>query len=156
MFILPNFSKAFLPIFVSVIFPNIFIPDIPPYLISPSNGIEAGLIFNAVKYIDKPAGKIRIACVEENSFWKFSVADNGPGVEEKYFEKIFEMFQRLAAQDAGESSGIGLSTVKKIVEMYGGKVWVESEIGKGSTFFFTLPKQEKEITETKLQASVAS
>jgi two-component system sensor kinase FixL len=111
---------------------------------------------NAIKYMDKPGGKIKITCAEEKDFWKFSVADNGPGIEEKYFEKIFQIFQTLSTHDKGESSGIGLSTVKKIIEMYGGKVWVESKIGEGSIFLFTLPKQEKEITGAKLQGTVAS
>jgi signal transduction histidine kinase len=114
------------------------------------------LLSNAIKYMDKPAGKIKISCVEENGFWKFSVVDNGPGIEEKYFEKIFQIFQTLSTHDESESSGIGLSTVKKIVEMYGGRVWVESKIGEGSIFFFTLPRQEKEITGAKLQTTDAS
>ena len=114
------------------------------------------LLSNAVKYMDKPQGQVRIGCVEEENLWKFSVVDNGPGIEEKYFEKIFQLFQRLAVQDAVESSGIGLSTVKKIVEMYGGRVWVESKPPEGSTFFFTLPKQGTEVTSAKLQANAVS
>jgi len=113
------------------------------------------LLSNAVQYMDKPDGKIEIACAEEKDFWKFSVADNGPGIEEKYFEKIFQIFQSLSTNDESESSGIGLSTVKKIVEMYGGKVWVESEYGQGSIFFFTLPKQKKAIQHTKQPVCLA-
>jgi len=113
------------------------------------------LLSNAVKYMDKPDGVIKINCAEENGFWKFSVADNGPGIEERYFEKIFKIFQTLAPRDEFESTGIGLTVVKKIVEMYGGKIWVESEIGKGSTFLFTLPKKESEvINDEKLKASI--
>lgn len=107
------------------------------------------LLSNAVKYMDKPAGKIEIACVEEKDFWKFSVADNGPGIEEKYFEKIFQIFQVLSTNEESRSSGIGLSTVKKIAEMYGGKIWVESKPGQGSTFFFTLPKQKTAVEHTE-------
>lgn len=99
------------------------------------------LLSNAVKYMDKPDGQIKICCVEENGFWKFSIADNGPGIEEKYFEKVFKIFQTLSPRDEFESTGIGLTVVKKIVKMYEGDVWVESEPGKGSTFFFTLPKK---------------
>ncbi len=102
------------------------------------------LLSNAVKYMDKPEGKIKIGCVRDNGFWKFSVTDNGPGIEKKNFEKIFQIFQTLAPRDQYESTGIGLTVVKKIVELYGGKIWVESEVGSGSTFFFTLPAQKKE------------
>jgi light-regulated signal transduction histidine kinase (bacteriophytochrome) len=112
------------------------------------------LIGNAVKYMDKPQGWVKVSCVEENAFWKFSVADNGTGIEEKYFEKIFKIFQTLSSRDEFESTGIGLSLVKKIVEMHDGKVWVESKPGKGSTFFFTLPKQETGVRNEELQANI--
>ena len=100
------------------------------------------LLGNAVKYMDKPEGVIRIGCVEENDFWKFNVSDNGPGIEEKYFEKIFQIFQTLSPVDEYESTGIGLTLVKKIITMYGGEIRVESEAGRGSSFFFTLPIKE--------------
>ncbi len=105
------------------------------------------LLSNAVKYMDKPKGRIGINCIEENEYWKFSVTDNGPGIEEKHFERIFKIFQTLSSRDEYESTGVGLTVVKKIVEMYGGRIWVESEVGKGSTFFFTLSKfgLQKEI-----------
>ncbi len=115
--------------------------------------ILQNLIGNAVRYMDKPHGRIEIDFAEENEFWKFSVSDNGPGIEEKYFEKIFRIFQTLKPRDEIESIGIGLAVVKKIVEVYGGKVWVESELGKGSTFFFTFPKSKKD--SIKLQAQSA-
>jgi len=114
------------------------------------------LLSNAVKYMDKPQGQIRIGCVEENGSWKFSVADNGPGIEEKHFEKIFQIFQTLAPRDEVESTGVGLTLVKKIVEMYEGRIWVESKIGEGSTFFFTLPKQKVGGKNAELQASIVS
>jgi PAS domain S-box-containing protein len=103
------------------------------------------LLSNAIKFMDKPQGQIRIGCVEEEGFWKFSVADNGPGIEEKYFDKIFKLFQTLAPRDECESTGVGLAVVKKIVAFYGGKVWVESKVGEGSTFFFTLPKIQEPV-----------
>jgi light-regulated signal transduction histidine kinase (bacteriophytochrome) len=99
------------------------------------------LLSNAIKYMDKPKGQVKVGCVGQGDFWKFSVADNGPGIDSKYFDKIFRMFQTLSPRDEVESTGIGLSIVKKIAELNGGKVWVESEVGKGSTFFFTLPEK---------------
>ncbi len=102
--------------------------------------IFQNLLGNAVKYMDKPEGRIRIGCAEEEGFWKFSVADNGPGIDERHYERIFKIFQTLAHRDGVESTGIGLSIVKKIAELNGGKAWLESEVGKGSTFFFTLQK----------------
>ena len=89
---------------------------------------------------DKAAGDIRIASVDEGDYWRFSVTDNGPGIEPDHHERIFQIFQTLTLRDEEESTGVGLTIVKKIVEFYGGKIWVESTVGEGSTFFFTLPK----------------
>jgi len=113
------------------------------------------LLSNAVKYMDKPDGEVKVDCIGEDGFWKFSVADNGRGIEEKHFERIFKMFQTLSSRDEFESTGVGLTVVKKIVELYDGKVWVESETGKGSTFFFTLPKKDCEVKSAKLEAHIA-
>jgi signal transduction histidine kinase len=98
------------------------------------------LISNAVKFMDKPEGKVMIRCVEEEAHWRFSVADNGPGIDEKHHERIFQIFQTLRPRDERESTGVGLAVVKKIVELHGGKIWVESSPGHGSMFSFTLPK----------------
>ena len=103
------------------------------------------LLSNAVRYMDKPKGKVTIGCTEEEGYWRFSVADNGPGIEEKHYERIFQIFQTLKPRDDVESTGVGLTIVKKLVEMHGGKVWVESKLGEGSTFFFTLPKVTEEV-----------
>jgi PAS domain S-box-containing protein len=100
------------------------------------------LLGNAVKFMDKPAGEVKIACVQDGEFWRFSVADNGPGIEAKYFDRIFRLFQTLSPRDEFESSGVGLAVVKKIIEMYGGRIWIESEMDRGSTFFFTLPRRK--------------
>ncbi|MBD2447058.1 GHKL domain-containing protein [Nostoc sp. FACHB-152] len=99
------------------------------------------LLSNAIKFLDKPQGKITVGCTEENDYWRFSVSDNGPGIEEQYYAKIFQIFQKLSDTQDSESTGIGLSIVKKIVEMYGGEIWVESQVGKGSTFYFKLKKE---------------
>lgn len=98
------------------------------------------LIGNAVKFMDKEKGEINVGCVEENGFWKFRVADNGPGIETKDFDKIFQIFHTLTPRDIMESTGAGLTIAKKIIGLYDGQIWVESEPGKGSTFYFTLPK----------------
>ena len=116
--------------------------------------IFQNLLSNAIKYIDKPHGHIRIGCAEEDDTWKFSIIDNGPGIDKKNYKKIFQLFQTLKSRDGIESTGIGLSLVKKIVESYEGTVWVESELGQGSTFFFTLPKQDNSINEEKFETSV--
>ena len=114
------------------------------------------LLSNAIKYMDKQKGQIKVGCVEQDGFWEFSIADNGPGIEEKHFEKIFKMFQALSVSEEFEGTGVGLTVAKKIVELYGGNIWVESKIGKGSTFFFTLPKQETGVNNAKLEANIAN
>jgi PAS domain S-box-containing protein len=103
--------------------------------------IFQNLLSNAINSIDKPQGFVKIGCVDKKSYWQFSVADNGLGIDEKYFDKIFQMFQVLApSSEEDGSTGIGLTLVKKIVEFNGGRVWLESTVGEGCTFFFTLPK----------------
>jgi len=98
------------------------------------------LLSNAIKYSDKPQGFIRVGCSDEGEYWKFAVSDNGPGIAQRDQERVFELFHTLAPRDQSDSTGVGLAVVKKIVETYGGRVWVESEVGKGSAFYFTLPK----------------
>jgi two-component system sensor kinase FixL len=98
------------------------------------------LISNAIKYMDKPEGRIHVGCAEDGGLWRFSVEDNGPGIDERYFDRIFKLFETLESRDTCDSTGVGLAVVKKIVETAGGKVWVESKVGLGSTFFFTWPK----------------
>jgi PAS domain S-box-containing protein len=96
------------------------------------------LISNAIKFIDKKAGIININVDDLTTHYQFSIKDNGIGIEKKYHDKIFKIFHSL--NKSKESSGIGLSIVKKIVDLHQGKVWVESEIGQGSTFYFTIKK----------------
>ncbi|SFD04407.1 sensor histidine kinase [Algibacter pectinivorans] len=96
------------------------------------------LIGNAIKYNDKAKGVIEIGVEDCNTYWQFYIKDNGKGIEETYFDKIFKTFEKL--ENTPGSSGIGLSIVKKIVELYNGKIWVESKITEGSTFFFTIKK----------------
>jgi len=99
------------------------------------------LIGNAIKFMDKDEGIIKVGCADEGAFWKFSVSDNGPGIDKRYHDKIFQIFQTLSPRDEHESTGIGLTLVKKIIGLYGGSVSVESEAGRGTIFFFTLPKK---------------
>jgi len=102
------------------------------------------LIDNAVKYHPGPQGRVEVACRDADAFWEFSVSDDGLGIEPRYHERIFQMFQSLHPRSDVESTGIGLALVKKIVEERGGKIWVESDgvPGHGSTFRFTWPKKE--------------
>ncbi len=97
------------------------------------------LLSNAIASIDKPKGLIEVGFSDKEEFWQFYVKDNGKGIEKKYFNKIFETFQRL--DNDLESSGIGLSIVKKIINTYGGEIWVDSDLGIGSTFYFTIKKE---------------
>jgi signal transduction histidine kinase len=99
------------------------------------------LIGNAIKYGDKPQVEIHVCWADSNSLWEFSVADNGPGIEARHFERIFNIFTTLAPKDKTDSTGVGLALVKRIVERAGGRVWVESRFGQGSTFRFTWPKR---------------
>jgi light-regulated signal transduction histidine kinase (bacteriophytochrome) len=113
------------------------------------------LLTNAVTFMDKTKGLIKVGCVEQGDFWKFYVCDNGLGIDQKYFEKIFRIFQTLPKNDEPETAGIGLAVVKKIVELYGGKIWVESQPGSGSTFFFTFPRHIEEPVYAKAEANTA-
>jgi signal transduction histidine kinase len=103
------------------------------------------LIGNAIKHHDKPAGRIRVgwkdAAQGPGEWVEFLVSDDGPGIEPRYHEKVFVIFQTMEARDKVEGTGVGLSLVRKIVESQGGTVTVESEKGKGATFRFTWPKQ---------------
>ncbi len=99
--------------------------------------VFANLIGNAIKYHPKQQGKIIISCEEEESYYRFAVADDGMGIDPQYHDRIFGIFQTLQARDTVESTGIGLSIVKKIVESQDGKIWVKSQLGEGATFYFT-------------------
>ncbi len=96
------------------------------------------LMSNAIKFCDKDNGIVEIDFVEEPSFYQFSVRDNGIGIEKKFHDRIFKIFHAL--NKSKESTGIGLSIVKKIVDLYEGNIWLESELGQGTTFFFTIKK----------------
>jgi len=117
---------------------------LPEILCHPNSIIQVfqNLISNALKYNEgSHRPEISISFTEKKDSWQFSVSDNGIGIEKEYLEKIFVIFQRLHQKEQYSGTGIGLAICKKIVEFHGGKIWAESEVGKGSTFFFTVKKQ---------------
>ena len=118
---------------------------LPPLIANPVRigQIFQNLIGNAITYMDKPHGKIRVNGMETADAWQFSVADNGPGLEPRHHEKIFTIFHSLQ-RDSESGSGVGLTIVRKIVEHYGGRVWLDSAPGEGSTFYFTVAKARAE------------
>jgi light-regulated signal transduction histidine kinase (bacteriophytochrome) len=108
---------------------------------SPMRQVFQNLITNALKYSKKEIPtEIHITVKDLKDYWQFSVTDNGIGIEKEYHEKIFIIFQRLHTKEEYSGTGIGLAIVKKIIEIQDGKIWVESEKGKGSTFYFTIKK----------------
>lgn len=96
------------------------------------------LLSNAIKFSDKEKGTVEVSCRETDTDYEFAVSDNGIGIDKVYFDKIFQTFHSLNKRK--DSSGLGLSIVKKIVELHNGKIWLESELGKGTTFYFTIKK----------------
>jgi len=107
--------------------------------------VMENLLSNAVKYIGKenPSPRIDVGVLKPDEKTVFFVRDNGIGIEKRYYQKIFEIFQRLpSGKSSGEGTGVGLTIVKRIIEHHGGKIWLESEPGRGSTFFFTLEDKE--------------
>jgi len=127
--------------------PDGFSIDIPTSLPSVTGSklrlqqVFSNLIGNAINHHDRIDGKITLSCKDAGEFYKFTISDNGPGIPKEYHEKIFMIFQTLQARDQNESTGIGLSLVKKIVEEYGGNIALESDTGNGATFTFTWPKK---------------
>jgi PAS domain S-box-containing protein len=102
--------------------------------------IFQNLIANAIKFRGDEPPRIRIAAEARGNEWVFSVRDNGIGIDPQYLDRIFIIFQRLHERGKYPGTGIGLAVCKKIVQRHGGRIWVESELGKGSTFYFSLPK----------------
>jgi PAS domain S-box-containing protein len=106
------------------------------------------LISNALKFQNSTSPEIKIGADRQDNDWVFSVWDNGIGIDPKYFERIFVIFQRLHQRETYQGTGIGLSISKKIVERHGGNIWIESEPGQGSTFYFSIPDSPKKLEES--------
>lgn len=105
------------------------------------------LISNAVKYRGEQPCRIHVAAQRDLNDWKFSVCDNGIGIKEEFFDKVFELFKRLHAKDKYSGTGIGLAICRKIVHRHGGRMWLESTFGDGTTFYFTIPIETRRVSE---------
>ena len=101
------------------------------------------LIGNALKFVSDKQPMVRLTAEQDGERWVLGVADNGIGIKPEYGEQIFQAFQRLHGRGEYEGSGIGLAVCRKAVEHHGGKIWVESELGQGAHFKFTLPQRDR-------------
>jgi len=98
------------------------------------------LLANSIKYRGEEVPRIHVAAVGGGGEWRFSVTDNGIGIEPQYAEKVFGIFKCLQPRDKRSGNGMGLAICRKIVSRHEGRIWVESELGKGAAFYFTLPR----------------
>ncbi len=105
------------------------------------------LIGNAIKFHSDAVPEIRVSATREHGHWRFSVQDNGIGIEPQYFQRIFQIFQRLHTRRNYAGTGIGLAICKRIVERHNGSIWVESNPDQGSTFHFTIPDKKEEVNQ---------
>jgi light-regulated signal transduction histidine kinase (bacteriophytochrome) len=105
------------------------------------NLVNIAIKFSSKNKKENP--KVEIGYVDEGEFHKFYVKDNGIGIDPQYHQQIFGIFKRLHTAKEYEGTGAGLSIVKRVIDDHGGKIWIESELGKGATFYFTIPKALK-------------
>ncbi len=125
-------------------------PDMPVFRTNqaPLEQVFRNLIGNAIKHHDRPNGRVTVSVCERGPFYEFCVADDGPGIPERFRDRLFQMFQRLGSRDQVEGTGIGLALVKRIVEGHGGTVGLDPAHGRGATFRFTWPKRLEGGTTT--------
>lgn len=127
---------------------NITLGHLPTLLADGSQMLQVfqNLISNAIKFRAEQPLQIQISATKADNAWLFSITDNGLGIDMKYSDRIFIIFQRLHNREQYPGSGIGLAICKKIVERHGGKIWIESRPGEGTTFYFTIPCTPEEHT----------
>jgi light-regulated signal transduction histidine kinase (bacteriophytochrome) len=121
-------------------------PDLPSVLVDPSQlrQVFQNLVANALKFhAPDRAPRVHVKAEKSGTDWVFAIEDNGIGIEPQYAERIFQLFQRLHSQAEYPGTGIGLAICKKIIERHGGRIWLESKPGEGTTFFFTIPVERR-------------
>jgi light-regulated signal transduction histidine kinase (bacteriophytochrome) len=128
---------------------NIIIAPLPAIT---ADGVLLGQVFqnlisNSIKYHGDKIPEIHIKSTENSTHWTFSVQDNGVGFSKRDEQRVFKIFQRLQNNEDAIGSGIGLALCKKIIELHGGQIWAESEIGKGAVFHFSIPKTLKKSSQ---------
>jgi PAS domain S-box-containing protein len=114
---------------------------LPPLIADNSQIVQLfqNLLGNAIKFCGKEPPRVHVSARQENNEWVFSCRDNGIGIAPEYFDRVFVIFQRLHSREEYPGTGTGLAICKRIVERHGGRIWVESELNKGSTFYFAIP-----------------
>ena len=136
-------DKVLQNLFITIQENNAVIETNPFPIINADPG-QLGLVFqnligNAIKFRRDDPPHIHISAEKLDHMWKFAIRDNGIGIDSAFYDRIFQIFQRLHTREKYPGTGVGLAIVKKIIERHGGQIWVESEVGKGTTFYFTLP-----------------
>ncbi|MFA5312291.1 MAG: ATP-binding protein, partial [Methanomassiliicoccales archaeon] len=128
---------------------EIVIRPLPTIMADRSNmaQIMQNVISNAIKFHGEHRPKVEVSSSETAMEYVFSIKDNGIGIDPKYYNKLFQMFQRLHTRDEYEGTGIGLAISKKIIDRHGGRIWFESDGHNGSTLFFTIPKIPRGVTD---------